>query len=179
MYRYRTSRGFTGIEILIVVMIIGLVSAGGVVVYKKQQAKGHPQASKVITSTSSASLNPVSPTPSPTPSPSVTPTPSPTVVMATPKPTLKPSVVATATPKANITPFTPADCHGASVAYVSNKSGAQVSYMRPEQWAPLKTYAYGEAVSIFCEVGDSDLAPQYGLIDQAFVKTSDLSTTKP
>lgn len=82
-------------------------------------------------------------------------------------------------PQPNITPYTAADCSGEKTAYVSNPNGTQGSYNPPESWNPTIRFSYGEAVVAYCEIGNTFASPEYVLINDAFVKASDLSTTKP
>jgi len=79
----------------------------------------------------------------------------------------------------DITPFTAANCVGDGTVYVSNPNGTQGSYKYPDNWEPVTSYSYGQAINIYCLVGDSAFAPDYVLGNDDFIKASDLSTTKP
>lgn len=107
------------------------------------------------------------------------PTPAPAV--ATESPTA-PSSPAPSSPAANVsnaTAFTATNCTGWTTVYVSNPNGADASYRPPSNWEVVKTYPYGQALSVYCVIGDSDLAPDYVLIADAYVKSTNLSPTQP
>ena len=134
------------------------------------------QPTREATNTNSSSHT----TPTPTIRPSTTPTPTPeSTPTPTPSPTPSATPTPTPTPSENITPFTAADCTGVKQVYVSNPNGTPVSYQPPGSWHTVTTYDYGQKVTIFCEIEDSSYAPEYALVNDAYIATSDLSTTKP
>lgn len=127
-----------------------------------------------------STINPPTPTPTVRPSATPTPTPSPT---PTPTPTLTPTPTPTPSPtptlNANITPYTAADCSGAKQVYISNPHGAPASIQPPGSWHTVRTYEYGQKITVFCQIGTTDYAPEYALVNDTYIATSDLSTTKP
>ena len=84
-----------------------------------------------------------------------------------------------ATPPSSSTAFTDANCTGDTIAYVSNKTGAPVSYLYPDRWSTVKVYAFGEQISVYCKLSDGTNYPDYALVNDAYIKKSDLSPTKP
>lgn len=97
-------------------------------------------------------------------------------------PTTSPSVSApdpVVVAESNATPFTAANCAGSVTVYVSNKNGAEASYSPPGSWRVVNTYSYGQALEALCIIGDTNLAPDYVLVDDAYIKSTDVSPTQP
>lgn len=189
----KNQSGFGVILILLILAAIGTVAAGAVIKVNEAKSK---QASEVAQNNANQRAAVAKATavkkklekksePSPSPSASASPAPSSSPAVK-PVVTVKPTIVPTAKPITSYaTPFTMANCNGNSTVYVSNKNGAQASYNSPGQWSAYKTYPYGSAISVYCQVDGnasgpaSAYAPDYVIANDAFIKASDLSPTKP
>ncbi len=185
----KNQSGFGVILIILLLAVIGTVAAGAAI--KVNEAKANKAADVAQKNANQHAIDAKAaaeekkaekknePTPTPSSTPAASSTPAPVV-------TVKPTVAPTVKPvTSNATPFTRANCNGVSVVYVSNKNGAAASYNPPGQWSTYKTYPYGTAISIYCQVdGNASgpataYAPDYVQVNDAFVKSTDLSPTKP
>ena len=173
--------GFVGIVVLVLLL---LVATAGVFVFNRsrdsQNSKAIFEDTKQNNQKAAAAqevlaqkkLNEKAATPP------VEPSPPPTPPTQEPAPAQQPSPDPTP-PVSNATKFTAANCNGVSTVYVSNQNGAEASYRPPESWQVHKTYGYGESFQVYCIIGGTAFAPDYVLENDAYIKTSDLSPTKP
>lgn len=159
--------GFGVVEIILSFVIVVMVSGAGWYVWKSNQNATNSYNSAASTSTVTNSSNKPKSTKT-TPETEVKTEPTPT-----PEPTPAPAKTVTAS---KATTFTAANCTGNITVYVSNKAGAEGSY-NPSSWTVVKTFAYGEAISAFCD--SNTLASYVVTTSDMYVKRSDLSPTKP
>lgn len=184
--------GFGVILIILILAAIGTVAAGAAIKVNEAKSKKASEVAQnnanqhAIDAKAAAAKKKFEKKndPSPTPLVSVSPAPS-TGPTVKPVVTVKPTTVPTAKPvTSNATLFTMANCNGNSTVYVSNKNGAQASHNSPEQWSAYKTYPYGSALNVYCQLDGnasgsaSAYAPNYVTYIDAFIKSSDLSPTK-
>lgn len=101
--------------------------------------------------------------------------------VSAPAPVAAPAPVSTPapTPQPTATPVTAANCSGGKfTVYVSNANGAPGSYYPPSSWQTVTTFAYGTSLQALCS-SNASISPEYVIINDAYVKSSNLSTTKP
>ncbi len=170
-----TNNNQSGFALILVIMLVGLVlSVGAYAAVRSKQASDNKKALAIEQSANTATPKKKTPTPAPNVTPTATP-----VATATPTPVPTKAPTPVPTPKPNVTPYKAADCTGQAnvTVWVSNKNGTAGSYKAPNQWTPVITFAYGQQLSSYCQPGG--YMPEYVLVNDAYVKSADLSTTKP
>lgn len=164
----KNQRGFADI-ILIIVAVILAAGLGGYVYYQQlQNQKAYQAAGNGVTiSSHPKKTGSTTATTQSDPAPASTATPA-----AIPKTTVSVS---------GATALTSANCKtdNAFTVYVSNKAGAEGSYQPPGSWQAVKTFTYGEAITVTCSPASS-FSPDYVVTStDMYIKSSNLSPTKP
>lgn len=176
-----------GFAHLIPIVLVGLLFAGvatiGVSRYIQTKNKSTEAASSQA-ETNQAKTNNNTTTTTTAPVAQDTPSSEPAGTVATPVTDAEAAPVTTspqppAQAQSTASAFTAAHCVGKVTVYVSNASGAAASYHPPSTWSTVTTYPYGQALSAYCMISNSAFAPDYVIVDDAFVKSSDISPTKP